>query len=56
MDFEQDQKFAEQYVFHPEDLSWKAPLDIPGGRINTMSWRLVCCNFLGTNGHDETPM
>ena len=37
-------------------LSWKAPSDIPGGRINTMSWRLVCCNFLGANGHDEIRM
>jgi hypothetical protein len=37
-------------------LSWKATSDIPGGRITTMSWRLVCCNFLGTNGHDETHM
>ena len=35
-------------------LSWKAPSDIPGGRINTISWRLVCCNFFGTNGNDET--
>ncbi len=53
MDLEQEQKFAEPYVIHPE---LKAPSDIPGGRINTMSWRLVCCYFLGTNGHDETRM
>ncbi len=37
-------------------LSWNAPSDIPGRRINTMSWRLVCCNILGTNGHDERRM
>ncbi len=37
-------------------LTWKEPSDIPGGRINTMSWQLVCCNFLGTNGHDERHM
>ena len=35
-------------------LSWKAPSDIPGGRINTQSWRLDRCNFFGINGHDET--
>ncbi len=22
--------------------------------VNIMSWQSVCCNFLGTNGHEET--
>ncbi len=34
-------------------LSWKAPSEIPGGLINIISWRFVCCNFFGTNGHED---
>jgi hypothetical protein len=35
MDIEQQQKFAEPDVIHPE---LKAPSDIQGGWINTISW------------------
>jgi hypothetical protein len=34
-------------------LSWKAPSEIPGGRMNTQSWRLVCCNFFSVIGQQE---
>ncbi len=33
--------------------SWKAPSEIPGGRMNTQSWRLVSCNFFGVIGQQE---
>ena len=34
--------------------SWKAPSEIPGGRMNTQSWRLVCCNFFGVIGQQAS--
>jgi len=53
MDFEEEQKFAEPNDIHPE---LKSAIRYPSGRINTMSRRLVCCSFFGTNGQDETRM
>ncbi len=34
-------------------LGWKTTSEIPGGLINTISWRFVCCNFFGTNNHED---
>ncbi len=50
-DFEQLQQLQNRML---SILSLDSQSEIPGGRINTMSWRLVCCNFFGTNGHEDS--
>ncbi len=48
MDFEQEQKFAEPYVIHPE---LKSAIRYSRRADKHHVLAIVCCNFLGTNGH-----
>jgi hypothetical protein len=47
---EQQKQFAEPDII---DSELKSSSEIPGGRMNTQSWRLICCNFFGVIGQQE---